>query len=405
MPEQTYEAILKREMSRIPGELDTREGSLVWYGNAPGAVELVNLYLALDETLNNAFADTAAREYLIRRAAERGLAPQAASAAVLELTTTPAGTDIPLGTRFSIGALNYGITRCVSPGLYEMTCETPGEAGNDYSETCIPIEYIRGLETCTVTALLIPGEDEEDTESFRQRYFNSLHAQAYGGNRQDYLEKVNAIPGVGAVKLYRVWNSDISPASLIPPEGTEHWLAGLSSLPDSIRTWLDAVYSAASQNKLTVGGTVKLVILDSTLSRPSDTLVHLVQTTIDPTQNAGEGLGLAPIGHVVRVYGAEEETVNVSFSFYCRRGLSWEDVQDAARTAIADYFRELTRSWADTDGALTVRIAQVESHLLNVSGILDVASTALNGKEENLILALDHIPVLGTVTAYAAAIR
>ena len=45
--------------------------------------------------------------------------------------------------------------------------------------------------TCTITALLIPGEDEEDTEVFRQRYFNSLNAQAFGGNRIDYIEKVN----------------------------------------------------------------------------------------------------------------------------------------------------------------------------------------------------------------------
>ena len=65
--------------------------------------------------------------------------------------------------------------------------------------------------------MVIPGEDEEDTEVFRQRYMDSLNAQAFGGNRADYLEKVNAIPGVGGVKVYRVWNSDLNPAKLIPP--------------------------------------------------------------------------------------------------------------------------------------------------------------------------------------------
>lgn len=243
MSEQTYEAILKREMARVPGDLDTREGSLIWYANAPGAVELVNLNIAVEEALNNGFADTASREYLIRRAAERGLSPQAASAAVLELTTTPAEIEIPLGTRFSIGALNYAITKRVAAGVYEITCETPGEAGNDYSDTCIPIEYVKGLETCTVTALLIPGEDEEATEIFRQRYFSSLHAQAFGGNRQDYIEKVNAIPGVGAVKVYRAWNSDIAPASLFPPEGTDAWLETLPGIPEEIKNWLDTMYA------------------------------------------------------------------------------------------------------------------------------------------------------------------
>lgn len=164
------------------------------------------------------------------------------------------------------------------------------------------------------------------------------------------------------------------------------------------------MYLAASQSKLTVGGTVKLVILDSTLSKPSSTLVELMQTTIDPTQNAGEGLGLAPIGHVVKVYGADEEVINLDFAVYCRRGLAWEDVCDAAAGAVKDYFRELTQSWADTDGPLIVRVAQVESHLLTVPGILDVGRTALNGRESNLTLTSDHIPVLGTISAHAAAI-
>lgn len=222
------------------------------------------------------------------------------------------------------------------------------------------------------------------------------------GNRKPLQWKLKVI--TGAEDEYRAWNSDIAPASLLPPEGTDAWLETLPGIPEEIKNWLDTMYLAASQSKLTVGGTVKLVILDSTLSKPSSTLVELVQTTIDPTQNAGEGLGLAPIGHVVKVYGADEEVINLDFAVYCRRGLAWEDVCDAAAGAVKDYFRELTQSWADTDGPLIVRVAQVESHLLTVPGILDVGRTALNGRESNLTLTSDHIPVLGTISAHAAAI-
>ena len=123
-------------------------------------------------------------------------------------------------------------------GKYEITCETAGEVGNDYGATVIPIEYVDGLETCTITALLIPGEDEEDTEVFRQRYFDSLNAQAFGGNQIDYTEKVNAIPGVGGVKVYRAWNSDIRPAELVPPEGTGEWISGLSGVPEAVKSCL-----------------------------------------------------------------------------------------------------------------------------------------------------------------------
>lgn len=281
---------------------------------------------------------------------------------------------------------------------YEITCETTGEAGNDYGATVIPIEYVDGLETCTITALLIPGEDEEDTEVFRQRYFNSLNAQAFGGNRIDYIEKVNAIPGVGGVKVYRAWNSDIRPAELVPPEGTSEWISGLSGVPEAVKSWLDTVYAAANNNKLTVGGTVKLVVIDSTFAEPSEPLVELVQTTIDPLQNAGEGVGIAPIGHVVKVYGVENETVNLSFTLTYQQEWGWEDVKTYVETTIKAYFTELAQTWADQEQPLVVRVSQIESRLLAVSGILDIADTKINGTAANYELALDHIPVLGTIT-------
>ena len=235
----TYALLLNRMLEKalsINNNLDTREGSLVWLGNAPAAVELQNLYIQLDTVLNETFADTASRDYLILRAAERGLSPYAATPAVLELSITPVSLTLPPDTRFSIGDLNYYVSAEKGNGKYEITCETAGEVGNDYGATVIPIEYVEGLETCTITALLIPGEDEEDTEVFRQRYFDSLNAQAFGGNQIDYIEKVNAIPGVGGVKVYRAWNSDIRPAELVPPEGTSEWISGLSGVPEASRS-------------------------------------------------------------------------------------------------------------------------------------------------------------------------
>lgn len=82
----------------------------------------------------------------------------------------------------------------------------------------VPIEYIQGLKTADLTQLLVPGEDEEDTESFRKRYFDSFNEQSFGGNQADYIAKVKAIDGVGAVKVERVWNADISPSKMIPSE-------------------------------------------------------------------------------------------------------------------------------------------------------------------------------------------
>ena len=400
--EITYETLLGRMLERagsIDGNVDTREGSLVWLGSAPVAMELQNLYLALDNLFAETFADTASREYLIRRAEERGIVPYSATPAVLRLEVVPTSLSLSMNTRFSIGALNYAVTDDLGSGAYELTCETAGQEGNQYSGPVVPIDFIEGLESCSVTALLVPGEDEEDTEALRQRYFDSLNAQAFGGNRIDYIEKTQPLPGVGGVKVYRAWNGDVAPASLAPPEEAAVWMQGLSGVPEMVKTWLEAVYAAGSSGKLTVGGTVKLVLIDSTFAQPSATLISQVQNAIDPEQNAGEGLGIAPIGHVVKVHGVEAETVDLSVSLYYQRGWAWDDVKGYVTDAVNAYFLELAKSWADQEEALIVRISQVESRLLDIDGILDIAGTKLNGAATNYALALDHIPVLGEITA------
>lgn len=400
--EITYDVLLARMLERagsLDGNIDTREGSLVWLGSAPAAMELQNLYLTLDNLFAETFADTASREYLVRRAAERGITPYPATPAVLRLEVVPASLALPMNTRFSIGALNYAVTDDLGSGAYELTCETAGQDGNQYSGPAVPIDFIEGLESCAVTALLVPGEDEEDTEALRQRYFDSLNAQAFGGNRMDYIEKTKALPGVGGVKVYRAWNGGIAPASLTPPQEAETWMQGLSGVPETVKTWLETVYAAGSAGQLTVGGTVKLVLIDSAFSQPSETLLQQIQAAMDPEQNAGEGLGIAPIGHVVRVTGVACETVDLSFALYYQRGWTWEDVKGYVTDAVSAYFLELAKGWADQDEALVVRVSQVESRLLDIEGILDIAGTKLNGTAGNCTLALDHIPVLGEITA------
>lgn len=403
--EITYELLLERMLEKarsVNANLDTREGSLVWLSHAPAAVELQNLYLQLDNILQETFADTASREYLMLRAAERGIVPYSATPATLRLQITPPTLELDANTRFSIGACNYGVTDNLGNGAYELTCETAGEIGNAWSGQVLPIDYVEGLTSCTITGLLVPGEDEEDTEAFRKRYFDSLNAQAFGGNRADYLEKINAIPGVGGVKVYRAWNGDLKPADLLPPEGTQTWLAGVFA-PEGVKAWLEAVYAAASARHLTVGGTVRAVVIDSTFSAPSASLVGLVQTTVDPLQNAGEGVGIAPIGHVVTVEGVQETVVDLSFHLFYQTDWSWEAVAPYVTEAITGYFHELAESWAEQEDALVVRLSQLESRILGVSGVLDIAGTEINGEASNCPLPPDRIPVLGEITVEGVA--
>lgn len=152
----TYEEILKRMLGRIPNSIDKREGSIIYDALAPAAVELANLYMECDNVLNETFADTASRYYLIKRAEERGLTPEKATYAILKAECTPANLEIPNKTRFSGDELNYEVIEKMENGIYKLRCETAGRIGNEYFGRIIPIEYIQGLETAQITEVLIP---------------------------------------------------------------------------------------------------------------------------------------------------------------------------------------------------------------------------------------------------------
>ena len=346
----TFEVLLKRMLDRVSNSLDKREGSIIYDAAAPAANELQNAYINLDIMINEAYADTASRYYLIKRAAERGLLPYSATKAIVK---GEFNIDVPIGARFSLEAFNYIVREKISQGVFQLECEQEGTKPNSYLGTLIPIEYIEGLTKAEITELLIPGEDDEDTEHFRQRYFDSLDSQAFGGNQRDYKEKTEAIAGVGSVKVYPVWNG---------------------------------------------GGTVKLVITNSENKKPSPTLVEQVQTAIDPVQNQGQGLGIAPIGHVVTVQGVTETAVNITTNITYQEDWNWSAIEGYVNAAIDQYFTDLSAQWAEEEH-LIVRISQIESVLLGVTGILDIGGTALNGAEQNLVIDKDSIPIRGTVSA------
>ena len=63
----TFEVLLKRMLDRVSNSLDKREGSIIYDAAAPAANELQNAYINLDIMINEAYADTASRYYLIKR--------------------------------------------------------------------------------------------------------------------------------------------------------------------------------------------------------------------------------------------------------------------------------------------------------------------------------------------------
>ena len=350
--EMTFNVIMRQMLNRIPSTFDKREGSIIYDALAPCAAELAQLYINLDVVLNQTFADTATQEYLEKRCAERGIIRTPATYAIVQGEFTPTDVDV-LDERFSCGIYNYKVIGKTNiDGVYQLICETSGELPNAISGQLIPINYINGLETATITSLLIPGEDVEDDESLRERYFDSLSSQAFGGNIADYKEKTKMINGVGGVKVTPVWNG---------------------------------------------GGTVLLTITSSDYSVPSSTLIHNVQELIDPTQNNGEGKGIAPIGHVVTVKGVTTREINIATQITYQNGWGWEDSSSYIHDTIDDYFQLLSKEWEDVNN-IVIRISAIEQRILACPGILDIQDTTLNGEAKNLQLDEHEIPVRGDIS-------
>lgn len=337
----TFDLIMSRMLNRISDDMDKREGSIIYDALAPAAVELQLAYLEMDNMLNEVFADTASREYLIRRAKERGLTPKEATQAILKAEFTPADVKV-LNQRFSCGELNYVVTELISNGLYKVKCESAGVVGNSNFGIMTPIEYISELETAKLIEVLIPGEDEEATEVFRQRYMSSLQSDAFGGNIQDYKEKLHGLAGVGGVKVYRA----------------EEWNGA---------------------------GTVKLVIQDSNFKVPATDLITGLQELIDP--NNGSGEGIAPIGHQVAVIGVESGDVEVKGKLILSDDIQYEDIQEEVVATVRSYFDELNSQWEDVE-QIIIYPAQIISRLMNIKGIVNVDTSTLtiNGSAGNVYL-------------------
>ena len=152
--DQTYENILDRSLARVASDVDKREGSVIMNAIAPVSAEHADVYIQLGNIVNNGYADTAVREFLILRCKERGIIPYEATKATLK---GKFNMEIPIGSRFNLNELNYVATAFIESAdgyfYYQMECETEGTNGNKFFGELSSIEYIDKDLTGELTAL------------------------------------------------------------------------------------------------------------------------------------------------------------------------------------------------------------------------------------------------------------
>lgn len=348
--DKTYENIMADMMESVPDGIDNQEGSLVYLACTKMAALGEDIYEAIAEASDNMMVDSADLEHLIQLGSMMGIPIIGATNAVFKAQFNIA---FEIGDEFEHTEqdLTYVVTELIDNDqhIYKVENVDGGTEANAYLGDIEPDEFKDGFETGKLLELLTPGKDEEDEEDYRFRLLNSTDARAYAGNRAYYLQEVGEIQGVGSVIASRV-------------TATDH--------------------------------NVEILFLDDKGGIPSPELVAQVQKIVDPTLD-GEGYGLAPIGAKVKVLTPVADALGVTATIQMEPGKELSDIKAQLDAAVTSYFAELAGNWDDSASGLVVRIAKIESKLIDVPGVVDISNLKIAGTAGNKTLEPYHIPVKG----------
>lgn len=346
----TYETIMRSMMEDMPDDIDTSEGSLIFNACAKQAVRLEEAYLFLNGLEQNMYADTADLEHLIRNGNDRGCYINQATYAEF---TAQFNCTVPAGSRWNLDEYNYTVFNVISEEdhTYRLGCDSPGTEPNHIIGDLDPIEYVEGFEWGKIIKCTLEGTDQEDVETYRARLLATYNYRGFAGNREYYKSRIKELSGVYGCKLQRV------------------------STPSD---------------------RIKITIIGQDYRTPSQEIIAATQTAVDPVVNSGEGEGFAPIGHRVTVTGVGETIINITTTLTCETGYTPDDLMSYITQTIDNYLLDLRKGWEDNE-TLVVRILQIEATLVNIKGIIDVADTQINGKNQNLQITDGTVPVKGEI--------
>ena len=353
--DMTYDQLLANAKADVGDGVNKGEGSLVFNALSALAYELEKLYIEANYILNQCFADTADLEGLIRVAANRGIVRKTSTNAYVSVT---ANVALPIGWRGSLKGYNYVVTEVLDAEnhIFKAMCEETGSGPNELLGQLTPIDYVEGLTSAVITELLIAGENDETQEELYQRYLESFSTEAFAGNIMAYKQIVNEMDGVGGCKVYPVWNGP---------------------------------------------GTVKVVVITSDYTAPSEYLVNQIKEALVPSEG-GTGYGYAPIDHDVTVTAVTPVTVNIETNITYTDGYSWTSIGDEITAAIEGYIRSIAQEWPEGDARTDslIYVSRLEAAVLNVTGVTDIQNTRLNGNTTNLHLESDEIPAMGSLIVH-----
>ena len=93
------------------------------------------------------------------------------------------------------------------------------------------------------------------------------------------------------------------------------------------------------------------------------------------------------------------DKINITTKLTFADGYQYENVNTLIEKALDEYYAEEREKWENYDKTgIIIRISQIETRLLGINGIMDIADTTINGIAKNYQLSHDALPVRGTFT-------
>ncbi len=340
----TVEKIKEDIISRLSTDIDTREGSFVNDMISAVAYEIWKVYQSLDAVIPIAFVDETSGEYIDKRCAEYGIQRKPGTKAKVTLTLTGTdGTVVPKGKVFlTADGLQFETDEDVTiiSGTATVTA-TAVEIGSEYNVEAGTITQqlvsLNGLTSVINEEPATGGTDPETDEALVKRLYDFLQKPAISGNVAHYKQWALEVDGVGDAKVFPLWKGP---------------------------------------------GTVKVLIIGDDRRPVDSTIVQNCAAHIEENR---------PVGAMVTVESAEGLPVNISATVIIDNTTTVEKVKEEFKAALDTYLKSIA---FEKHTLVYNRIAYM---LLGINGVIEFTSLTVNGGTENITIADNQVPVLGTV--------
>lgn len=329
---KTYENILQDMLNEVKVDVDKREGSVIYDALAPSALKLAEMYFELQNYIDLFFADTAIGEYLDRKVLDFGMLRKKATKATRKIVTN---REVDIETRWEIENISFKITENIGQNQYKAECEIEGDIGNVYTGKLKSLDNIDNVEAL-LTDIIESGQDEENDESLRNRFYTKVRKPSISGNSNHYEQWALEVEGIGAAKVFPLWNG---------------------------------------------AGTVKIEILDSNMDIDT-TLESKVYEYIDKVR---------PIGATVTVGSPNIKTIDIKAKVVLDGSVDIEKVRESFENNIKIYLKNLVFK------SKSVSYAVIGSMLLSTKGVLDYSEFILNDSTGNVLISEHEIPALKNI--------